>query len=51
MSDKQIREILIEEKRAQYREERREVIIDTIGSFIGFGGMMFIGFMLSVIGG
>lgn len=51
MSDNEIRQILIAERKAILREERKEEVIDAIGSFIAFGGMMFIGFMLSVIGG
>lgn len=51
MSDHQIRQILIEEKRAAYREARRAEVTDAIGTFFAFGGMAVIGIMLSVIGG
>lgn len=51
MSDHQIRQILIEERREELRLERRAEVIDAIETFIAFGGLMFIGFMLSVIGG
>lgn len=51
MSDNEIREILVQRKRKARRAARREEIRDCIEGFIGFGGLMFICFMLSVIGG
>lgn len=51
MSDEQIRQILIERKRAERKEERREEIRDCIEGLAGFGSLMIICFMLSVICG
>ena len=47
MSDNEIRMILAEEKRQMKREE----VKGFIEGFIGFGSMIFLGFMLCVIGG
>lgn len=51
MSDSEIRKVLTEHKRLIAEERRRENTIEAIGAFFAFGGMIFIGFMLSVIGG
>ena len=51
MSDNEIRRILVQRKRIEAQEERRDHIINAIETFFAFGGMVVIGFMLSVIGG
>ena len=51
MSDNEIRQILMERKRAAHKAERSEELRGWIEAFIGFGGLMIICFMLSVIGG
>ena len=51
MSDNEIRQILRERKKAIRRAEKREELRECIEGIIGFGGLMFICFMLSVIGG
>ena len=51
MSDEQIRQILIERKRQERKAERRAEILDAVGSIFAWGGMFWICFMLSVIGG
>ena len=51
MTDNEIRQILIERKKAARREERREELHDYIEAFAGFGSLLIICFMLSVIGG
>ena len=51
MTDNEIREILIERKRAARELERREELREWIEAFAGFGGLLIICFMLSVIGG
>lgn len=51
MSDNEIRQILRERKRAELKAERREEIKDIAEGFFGFGGLFFICFMLTVIGG
>jgi hypothetical protein len=51
MSDNEIRRILVQRKRIEAQEERRDHIINAIETFFSIGGMIVIGFMLSVIGG
>lgn len=51
MSDEQIRQILIERKREERKMERRAEIIEAVEGFVAWGGLFFLGFMLSVIGG
>lgn len=51
MSDEQIRQILIERKRQERKEERRAEILDTVGCIFAWASIFWIGFMLSVIGG
>ena len=51
MSDNEIRKILVERKRQERRMQKRETIIEVVGGILGWGGIFFIGFMLSVIGG
>ena len=51
MSDNEIRHILTERKRAAREAARKEELLDCIAGFTGFGGLLFICFMLSVIGG
>lgn len=46
MSDEEIRKILIERKR---KAARREELRDCLDGFVGFGSILFIGFMLSVM--
>ena len=48
MSDNEIRRILIEEKKKRIK---REEIRGLLEGFIGFGSIIVLGFMLSVIGG
>jgi hypothetical protein len=47
MSDSEIRQVLIERK----KQEKREDIRAFAEGFFGFGGLFFIIFMMSVIGG
>lgn len=49
-SDNEIRKILAERKRAEREAARREEIKDCIEGFVGFACLLFICFMLSVIG-
>lgn len=55
MSDNEIRQILAEKKRKQRRAERKAEIIaeviEGIGTLLAWAGLLWIGFMLSVIGG
>ena len=51
MSDEQIRQILIERKRQKRRLERREEIRAYIEGCIACAGLLWICFMLTVIGG
>ena len=51
MSDNEIRQILIERKKALRKAEKREELREWIEAFAGFGGLLIICFMLSVIGG
>ena len=51
MSDNEIRQILIERKREARKAERREEIMECIEGLVGFGGLFFICFMLSVVCG
>lgn len=51
MSDNEIRQILIERKREERRQERIEEIKEAAGGIIGWSSLFFLGFMLSVIGG
>lgn len=53
MSDEQIRQILIEKKkfdRQMKREERTAKIIDIAENILAWGGLFFIGFMISIVG-
>ena len=51
MSDNEIRQILIKKKRKQRRAEIRAEIIEGLGTLLAWAGLLWIGFMLSVIGG
>ena len=51
MSDNEIRQILMERKKALRRSERKEELREWIEAFVGFAGLLIICFMLSVIGG
>ena len=51
MTDNEIGQILIERKKEARRAEKREELRECIEALIGFGGLFFICFMLSVIGG
>lgn len=50
MSDRQIRKILLEEKRRAIRAERRATTLGIIEGALGFGSMFVIGFMLTMLG-
>ena len=51
MSDNEIREILIERKRRQRKQERLYELKDAVEGFIGFACLITICFMITVIGG
>lgn len=51
MSDNEIREILIERKRRQRKQERMNELKDAAEGFIGFACLIALCFMIAVIGG
>ena len=51
MTDEQIRQILIDEKRKERKMQRRAEVLEMIEGIIGWSSLFVIGFMLSVIGG
>ena len=51
MSDSEIRQILIEREKEEMLMQRREAFFEIVGGIAAWGGLMFIGFMLFVIGG
>lgn len=51
MSDNEIREILIERKKMQRRQERLDGLRDAAEGFIGFACLFILCFMIAVIGG
>ena len=50
MSDNEIRQILIERKRAMKRHRRLHEIKEAVEGFVGFGLLFVILFMISVVG-
>lgn len=50
MSDDQIRQILLERKREARRQQRRAKLIEAIEGIVCWAGLIWIGFMLSVVG-
>lgn len=51
MSDNEIRQILVEKKRKERQMQRREDLLEIIGSTFAWAGLFWICFMLSVVGG
>ena len=51
MSDNEIRQILIERKRKARKAENRAAILEAVGMIIAWTGLLWICFMLTVIGG
>ena len=51
MSDNEIRQILVEKKRKERQMQRREDLLEIIGSAFAWAGLFWICFMLSVVGG
>lgn len=51
MSDNEIRHILAGRKRRERRAMKRTIVLRTIGDIAAWAGLLFICFMLSVIGG
>ena len=51
MSDNEIREILIERKKRQRKQERLYALKDAAEGFIGFACLFILCFMIAVIGG
>lgn len=51
MSDNEIREILIERKKMQMRQERLDGLRDAAEGIIGFASLLILCFLISVIGG
>jgi hypothetical protein len=51
VSDNEIRSILIERKRKENKMKRRREIITTITEMSAWAGLLFLCFMISVIGG
>ena len=51
MSDNETRKILAERKRQERKMKRYEFALEMVGNAVGWGGLVVICFMLSVIGG
>ena len=51
MNDNEIKEILIERKRKARKAENRAAILEAAGTITAWAGLLWICFMLSVIGG
>ena len=51
MSDNEIRQILIERKRRERREEQLRAYKECVDGIVGFASLFIICFMIAVIGG